>query len=125
MKRILISLIFTLFSFICFAQLPDEVKHIEFISEPTDTMFVLNKNDVDKINTAFYKLECADSLNIVNDKIITALSIESSKLYNIISEQRIIIENKDIEINQIITENKEVISDLEKQLKRANVGRIF
>ena len=124
MKRV-IALFCLFFSVICYAQLPDSVKHVEIVSEVADTMFLLNKPDIDKINTAFNRLTYADSLNRVNEQIISSINIENAKLENIISEQKIIIDNKDIQISNIKEQNKEVISDLEKQVKRANRKKVF
>ena len=125
MKNLICSIIILFSSFICFGQLPTEVKHVEIVSEIKDTMILLNKPDVDKINTVFYRLDYADSLNIVNEAIITSLNVENSKLENIISEQKLVLTNKDIQINNIKEKDKEVISNLEKQVKRANRKNIF
>ena len=125
MKNLICSIIILFSSFICFGQLPTEVKHVEIVSEIKDTMILLNKPDVDKINTVFYRLDYADSLNIVNEAIITSLNTENSKLENIISEQKLILSNKDVQISNIKEKNKEVISDLEKQVKRTNRKSMF
>lgn len=108
-----------------YAQLPDGVKHLEIVSEVTDTMVLLNKPDLDIINTTFQKLEYADSLNIVNEKIISIINIENAKLESIIEEQKIILQNKDTQIKNIKDKNQEVVSDLEKQVKRANRKKVF
>ena len=108
-----------------FAQLPTEVKHVELVSEVADTMVLINKPDLDKINTAFYRLDKSDSLNVVNDRIITNLEVESRKLNQIIETQKYIISNKDEQIRTIKLQNKEIVSDLEKQISRANAGKTF
>lgn len=108
-----------------FAQLPTEVKHVELVSEVADTMVLINKLDLDKINTAFYRLDKSDSLNVVNDRIITNLEVESRKLNQIIETQKYIISNKDEQIRTIKLQNKEIVSDLEKQISRANAGKTF
>lgn len=123
--RKLICLLLIFLPLIGFAQLPDKVKHVEIASEVVDTMIMINKSDLDKINTAFYRLEVSDSLNVVNDRIIEDLTLTSDKLKDMVESQRIIIENKDILIERINSNNQEVVSDLEKQLKRANRGVIF
>lgn len=125
MKRITLAII-TLFSCIgLFGQLPPEVKHIEIVSEVQDTMILLNKPDIDKINTTFKRLEYSDSLNVINEQIITELNLKSNKLEDIISEQKVILTNKDTQILQIKSRNQEVISDLEKQVKKANNKKVF
>lgn len=123
--RRLICLLLIFLPLIGFAQLPDKVKHVEIASEVVDTMIMINKSDLDKINTAFYRLEVSDSLNVVNDRLIEDLTLTSDKLKDMVESQRIIIENKDILIERINSNNQEMISDLEKQLKRANRGVIF
>lgn len=100
-----------------FAQLPSTVKHIEIISDVSDTMALVNKSDIDKINTAFYRLKYADSLNTINNNIILLLNDEKSKLESILSEQNQIINNKDTQISIIRIKNRETISNLEKQVK--------
>lgn len=119
MKKIILFICLFVGLDLC-AQIPDSVKHIEIISEISDTMFLLNKPDVDIINTTFYKLDCADSLNAVNDAIIAGMSAENLKLESVISEQKSVLQNKDLQITNIQETNKEVISNLEKQVKRAN-----
>ena len=123
--RKLICLLLIFLPLIGFAQLPDKVKHVEIASEVVDTMIMINKSDLDKINTAFYRLEVSDSLNVVNDRLIEDLTLTSDKLKDMVESQRIIIENKDILIERINSNNQEIVSDLEKQLKRANRGVIF
>lgn len=124
MKRILTVLLFLL-PFICNAQFPDKVKCIEIASEVCDTMILINKPDLDKINTAFYRLEVSDSLNIVNERLISNLILESNKLKELSESQRAIIENQKIQMDRINSSNKDVISDLEKQLKIANRKKTF
>lgn len=108
------------FPFICFAQLPDTVKHVEIASQVADTMILINKPDLDKINTAFYRLDTYEELNRVNEELIADLKIESNNLKEIASKQEIIIENQKIQLVNKDTQYKETISDLEKQVKRAN-----
>ena len=120
MRRLIIAVIGLFIPIMCFAQLPDSVKHVEVVSEVKDTMLLINKNDADIINTVFYKHDVLDSLNVVNEQIINRLNTKNSDLENIISEQNIILDNKDTQIINIKQQNKEAISDLEKQVKRAN-----
>ena len=124
MKR-LISILFLFLSFICYAQLPKDVKCIEVASQVADTMILINKPDLDKINTAFYRLDAADSLLIINEEIITNLEIKNNTLNDIINSQQTIIENKDIQLEHIRSKDKDVISDLEKQVKIANRKKTF
>ena len=121
MKR-LIAILLICFSLIANAQLP---KHVEFVSEVADTMVLINKPDLDKINTTFYMFEQLDSLNTINEQLINSLKIQTSKLENIVSEQNQVISNKDTQIDYITKQNKEIVSDLEKQVKRANSKTAF
>lgn len=125
MKRLIAAIIGLFFFWTTLAQLPPEVKYVEIVSEIEDTMALLNKPDLDKINTTFYRLDCADSLNIINEKIISALNDENSKLDSIANSYKTIVANKDTQIENIKTENQEVISDFEKQIKRANTGKLI
>lgn len=124
MKRI-ISTLLLFISLTCAAQLPREIKCVEVASEIADTMIMINKPDLDKINTTFYRLEVADSLNKVNDELISNLVLESNTLKDIVDSQKSIIENQTIQIEHNSSKDKEVISDLEKQVKRANRKRTF
>lgn len=119
MKR-LITILLLFVSIICSAQLPSEIKHVEIVSEVADTMIVLNKTDLDKINTAFYMLDVCDSLNVVNEEMISTLKVINNNLENVIEQQKYVIDNQEIQIKTINSKNKDVISDLEKQVKRAN-----
>jgi len=123
MKKLIMCIIGLLVSVICFSQLPDSVKHVEIVSEIKDTMLLINKNDADIINTVFYQYNVLDSLNIINEQIILSLNVKNSNLESIVTEQKIILENKDKQLTNIKQQNKEVISDLEKQVKRANTGK--
>ena len=123
MKKLIMCIIGLLVSVICFSQLPDSVKHVEIVSEIKDTMLLINKNDADIINTVFYQYNVLDSLNVINEQIILSLNVKNSNLESIVTEQKIILENKDKQLTNIKQQNKEVISDLEKQVKRANTGK--
>lgn len=124
MKRFL-TILFLILSFNCFAQLPEKVQHIEIVSEVADTMLLINKPDLDKINTAFYLLDVSDSLNVVNEQIINNLKVQSSKLENIINEQNAVIANKDIQLEIIEKQNKEIVSDLQKQINKTRTKKLF
>lgn len=119
MKKI-ITIICLFFSTIMYAQ-----EHIERISEIADTMVLLNKADIDIINTAFNRLEYSDSLNVINEGIIENLTSENKKLENIVSEQSIILINKDTQIENAKKRNQEAISNLERQIKIANRKKTF
>ena len=52
MRWITIILIFI--SLNCFSQNISQIKHLETISEITDTMALINKQDIDKINRTYF-----------------------------------------------------------------------
>lgn len=62
-----------MFSFNIFAQNLDSVKHIIVVTELQDTMALINKDDINKINKTFYEKDLLDSLNTINDSIICGL----------------------------------------------------
>jgi len=123
-KKLLI-IIFSLISVNCFCQSLDSIKHIEIISEIRDSMALINKEDVDKINNTFYELEVADSLNHVNDSIINLLVVQNNKLDSIMRHQKIVIENNDIIKTQIIADHTSEIDMYKKELKRSNNKKIL
>jgi hypothetical protein len=84
-------------------------------------MILINKPDIDKKNTAFYRLYAYEELNRVNEELISDLKIETNNLKEIASKQEIIIENQKVQLANKDIQYKEAISDLEKQVKRANV----
>lgn len=120
-----ISIILSFICLISAAQLPNKIKCVEMASEVADTMILINKPDLDKINTTFYRLDVLDSLNKVNEELIVNLVSESNVLKDLSNSQRIIIENQKLQIENANSKNKEVISDLEKQVKRANRKKTF
>ena len=124
MKRI-ITILLLFLSLNVFAQLPNTIKCVEIASEVADTMILINKPDLDKINTTFYLLDVADSLNSVNEEIISNLTLQTNTLKDLANSQIAIIENQNIQIEHIKSVNQDVISDLEKQVKRANNQKSF
>lgn len=120
MKKLIVFLLLFL-SIIGYSQ----VRHYEYVSEIEDTMVVINKTDLDKINTAFYRVGVLDSLNIVNEIIISELNNKVKTISEIVDSQEIILKNKDEQINNIQLKNKEILSDLEGQLKRTNRKKVF
>ena len=124
MKKLIIIL-FVFFSTICYAQLPNSVKHVEIASEVCDTMVLINKVDLDVINTVFYTDRQKDSLNRINTELLDILNSEINTLKSITETQKYVIDNKEIQITKIEQSYKEVISDLEKQVKSANRKKTF
>ena len=69
MRKILLVLSLMV-GFNCFAQ-----THVEYISEPTDSMALISKQDIDIINNVFKERDVLDSLHNINEQIISNLEI--------------------------------------------------
>lgn len=123
MKKILVVL-FSLISFVGFSQSLDSIKHIEIISEIQDSMALINKSDIDKINQTFYKLEVVNSLNNINDSIINNLLIKNKYLDSIIIDQKNIILNQEKIHNQLVLDHSNEITFYKKELKKSNCNKI-
>lgn len=100
--RKLILFLFLCFSLNGFAQTIQGVKHIEIVSEIQDTMVLLNKPDIDKINRTYFEKNKIDSLNHINEEIIKLYIQKDISLVNIIDLKDSIIKDKD----QLISETK-------------------
>ena len=124
MKKILV-IILSLITFSGFCQSMDSIKHIELISEIKDSMALINKHDIDKINRTFHELKIADSLNIINDSIINNLNIQNTKLDSIVRSQKAIIENEQTIRSEIITQHSSEIDFYKKELKKSNNRKII
>ena len=120
----MIILIFSLISLSNYCQSLDSIKHIEIISEIQDSMALLNKQDIDKINEVFYDLRIADSLNTINESIISNLLVKNNKLDSIMRSQKVIIENESLIRNQIILNHNSEIDFYKKELRKANNKKI-
>lgn len=101
MKR-LIFILFLFCSLHGYAQI-DSVKHIEIVSEIQDTMALLNKQDIDKINKVFFEKDKLDSLNKANEKIISLYQAKCLYLLNASSLKDDIIRDKDLLIDETKT----------------------
>lgn len=102
-------------------ELHSKIKHVEIISEVEDTMALINKTDINKINKVFYEKECLDSLRVI-DSCIIENHIELKKIADSIALVQVnTINNQDVIISQykeIIESNNVEISDLEKKAKK-------
>ena len=96
------KLIFILFLFCSlqgYAQI-DSVKHIEIVSEIQDTMALLNKRDIDKINRVFFERDKLDSLYRANEEIISLYQTKCLYLLNASALKDDIIKDKDFLISE-------------------------
>ena len=119
MKKLLI-IIFSVITLNCFSQSLDSIKHIEVISEIQDSMALINKTDIDKINQTFYELEVANDLNQVNDSIINVLINQNHNLDSITKIQNVIISNDQQIHSQLILDHTSEIDFYKKELKKSN-----
>ena len=123
MRKIL-TILFILITFSGFCQSIDSIKHIEIISEIQDSMALINKCDIDKINQTFYELKISDSLNVINDSIINNLQVQNYKLDSILNSQKTIIYNSDIIRNELVLNHLSEIDYYKKELEKSNNKRI-
>lgn len=124
MRWITIILIFI--SLNCFSQNISQIKHLETISEITDTMALINKQDIDKINRTYFIKNKLDSLNCLNEAIIKELNVKVAAQDSIIFNQLGIISNKDYIILEYKNKHDELIANNLKQIKKEQrKSRIF
>ena len=114
MKKLWIILIISLFSISSYAQ------HIELISEPTDSMALISKEDIDIINNVFNERNILDSLNTINASIISNLELVRLQHLNIIKDQKVIIQNDSLIINRqelLLNEREKILQKYQKDIK--------
>lgn len=107
-----------------FGQSLDSIKHIEIISEVQDSMALINKEDIDKINQTFHELRVSNRVNEINDSIINVLSIQTQQLDSILRSQKIVIENEKLIRDQLVTQHSYEVDFYKKELKKSNNKRI-
>ena len=121
-----ITIILTFISLNCFSQNISQIKHLETISEITDTMALINKQDIDKINRTYFIKNKLDSLNCLNEAIIRELNVKVAAQDSIIFNQLGIISNKDYIILEYKNKHDELIANNLKQIKKEQrKSRIF
>ena len=100
-------------NFHCFGQ-----THVEYISEKTDSMALINKTDVDKINKVFAERNVLDSLNNINEKIISNLEINKEIQNSIIESQALAIKHGDELVKELENRNTKTVEKYSKELKK-------
>ena len=121
-----ITIIIIFISLNCFSQNISQIKHLETISEITDTMALINKQDIDKINRTYFIKNKLDSLNCLNEAIIRELNVKVAAQDSIIFNQLGIISNKDYIILEYKNKHDELIANNLKQIKKEQrKSRIF
>lgn len=128
-KSILIILMLS-FSQIIWAQndsLSKRIKHVEIVSEVQDTMALINKDDINKINKVFYERNVLDSLRVVDSCIIDSHIKLKEFADSIVVTQLNTIENQKLIIKQyesVISESNNEIVELEKKQKKDKNSKI-
>lgn len=105
----------------------NKIKHIEIISEIQDTMALINKDDINKINKVFYERNTLDSLRVVDSCIIENQNKLKQLTDSIVITQINTIENQSSIIEQyetVISESNSEIIKLEKKQKKDKNSKI-
>ena len=112
MRKVLL-IFFLMINFHCFGQ-----THVEYISEKTDSMALINKTDVDKINKVFAERNVLDSLNNINEKIISNLEINKEIQNSIIESQALAIKHGNELVKELENRNTKNVEKYSKELKK-------
>lgn len=122
--RKLIVIIGLFLSLCAYGQFLPGVKHIEIISELQDSMVLLNKPDVDKINKTYFEKSKLDSLNVYKDEKINLLESKILIQDSIITNVNSLLKNEiAISIHlQDKLDNK--ITQYEKQLQKEKTKKV-
>jgi hypothetical protein len=105
--------------FNCFAQ-----THVEYISEPTDSMALISKQDIDIINNVFEERNVLDSLHNINEQIISNLEINNRVQNTVLESQAMMIKNKDEIIKELEIRNENSVQYYSKELKKEKNKKI-
>jgi hypothetical protein len=111
-----------IFLFICFTVYGQT--HIEYISEPADSMALISKEDIDVINRVFYEKNVLDSLHDINEQIISTMEQEMNTLDSIIVSQENIIVNDSLIIEDLENRNIQTVNQYSKELKKEKNKKI-
>ena len=118
MKQLILFLLLFLLVVPMYGQVIEGVKHIEIVSEIQDTMALLNKKDIDKINQVFFEREKLDSLNRTNEELISLYQAKCLSLLNISSLKDDIIKDKDLLIDETKTSLEAKYEDQKLETKK-------
>lgn len=105
--------------FNCFAQ-----THIEYISEPTDSMALISKQDIDVINNMFNERNMLDSLCNINERLISKLELNNRVQSNVLERQAQIIKNQELLIKELEIRNENSVQYYSKELKKEKAKKI-
>lgn len=115
--------ILTLLLILCFTSIAAQT-HLEYISEPTDSMALISKEDIDIINNVFNERNVLDSLHNVNEQIISNLEIKNKLQLSTIKSQAVMLENKDAIIRELEIRNDNSVRYYSKELKKEKNKKI-
>lgn len=118
MQKILI-VIGLMVGFNCFAQ-----THIEYISEPTDSMALISKQDIDVINNIFNEKNMLDSLCNINEQLISKLELHNRVQSDVLKRQAQMISNQTLLIKELELRNKNSVQYYAKELKKEKTKKI-
>lgn len=122
--RKIITFILLFFSINVHGQFLPGVKHIEVVSEIEDSMVLLNKPDVDKINKTYFEKNKLDSLNTYNEKTISLLEQKIEIQDSILINNQFLLDNE-IAMNTYLKKNIEDNTiQYEKYLQKEKVRKI-
>lgn len=80
---------------------------------------MINKEDADKINKTYFLKNQLDTINCLNEKIISELKVKSLKQENIIKEQQEIVDNYKKIVKEQKDQNEKLIKDYDNFLKKS------
>ena len=80
---------------------------------------MINKEDADKINKTYFLKNQLDTINCLNEKIISELKVKSLKQENIIKEQQEIVDNYTKIVKEQKDQNEKLIKDYDNSLKKS------
>lgn len=98
--------------------------HVEYVSEKSDSMALLNKKDVDIINNVFSERNSLDSLTKINEQIILNLEQENQIKDSIIFKQIQTIENDQIIVQELEQRNNQTLEVYTQELKKEKRKKI-
>lgn len=124
MYRFVIFICLLLSSSVLYCQNLSEIKHIEVVSEIKDSMILLNKIDVDKINKTYFEKNKLDSLNMYNVERICLLENKVSVQDSIINNQSLLLKNE-LSINTYLRQNiQDNSTQYEKWLRKERARKV-
>ena len=80
---------------------------------------MINKEDADKINKTYFLKNQLDTINCLNEKIISELKVKSLKQENIIKKQQEIVDNYKKIVKEQKDQNEKLIKDYDNSLKKS------